>query len=77
MIILYRGDQCTDMSELEAVESRDVVGLYPLRPAKDGTPRTIINLRNGEQRVACLSVEHIAKATGKVMCYVSDEQKDV
>jgi len=65
------------MSELEGVESGDVVGLFPLRPAEDGTPRTAIQLRHGGQRVALLSVEHIAKAMGRGMEYIPDEQKDV
>ena len=71
-MILYRGDQYSDMSELEGVESKDVIGLFPLRPAEDGTPRTIIELRTGTQRVALLSIKCLAKVMGKGTHHVSD-----
>jgi len=65
------GQYYNEPCQLEAVESEDIIALYPLRPAEDGTPRTIILLRNGAaERVACLSVEAIAKAMGKELKYI-------
>ena len=70
MLILYMGQYYTEPPKLEAVESEEIVGLYLLRIAEDGTPRTVILLRGGIERVACLSVEDIAKATEKQTKYI-------
>jgi len=81
MIILYRGRRYADSSRseivegIEAVDSENIIGLYPEVSDEDGTPQTTILLRTGRWRRACTSVELIARALGKEMKYVLEIQK--